>query len=80
VTRTWARRAIAVLTGIFVLTNALRTLQYLINFLGYRLEVHVRTFSLAIHPSEFSYPLIFLACALLMAGITYMLARAAWDL
>jgi hypothetical protein len=24
--------------------------------------------------------MIFLICALLMAGITYMLARAAWDL
>jgi len=80
VTRAWARHAIAVLAGLFVLTNALRTLQYLLNFLGYRLEVHLRTFSLAIHPSEFSYPLIFLVCALLMAGITYMLARAAWDL
>jgi len=80
VARSWVRRAIAVLTGIFVLTNALRTFQYLINFLGYRLEINFRIFSLAIHPSEFSYPLIFLVCTLLMAGITYMLARAAWDL
>jgi uncharacterized protein (DUF2062 family) len=80
VTQGWARRAIAILTGVFVLTNALRTLQYLINFLGYRLEINFRTFGLAIHPSEFSFPIIFLICALLMAAITYMLARAAWDL
>lgn len=80
VTKAWGRRIIAVLTGIFVVTNALRTLQYLINFLGYRLEIDFRALSLAIHPSEFSFPLIFLLCAILMAAITYMLARAAWDL
>jgi hypothetical protein len=76
----WGRRSIAILTGIFVLTNALRTLQYLINFLGYRLEINFRALSIAVHPSAFSFPIIFLICALLMAGITYMLARAAWDL
>ena len=80
VTRHWARRVIAVLTGIFVVTNTLRTLQYFINFLGYRLEINFRPLNLAIHPSEFSFPIIFLICALLMAFITYMLARAAWDL
>jgi hypothetical protein len=80
VTKEWARRAIAILTGIFVVTNALRTLQYFINFLGYRLELNFKTFSIAVHPSDFSLPLIFLVCALLMACITYMLARAAWDL
>jgi hypothetical protein len=80
VTKAWGRRIVAVLTGIFVVTNALRTLQYLINFLGYRLEINFRALSLAIHPSEFSFPLIFLLCAILMAAITYMLARAAWDL
>ncbi len=80
VARRWAQRIIAALTGIFVVTNALRTLQYLINFLGYRLEINFRALSLAIHPSEFSFPLIFLLCAILMAAITYMLARAAWDL
>jgi hypothetical protein len=80
VTKRWGRRTIAILTGIFVVTNALRTLQYFINFLGYRLELNVRAFSIAVHPSEFSFPLIFLVCALLMACITYMLARAAWDL
>src|SRR3712207_215720 len=36
ITRPWARRAIAILTGIFVVTNTLRMLQYFINFLGYR--------------------------------------------
>ncbi len=80
VTRRWARRTIAIVTGIFVVTNALRMLQYFINFLGYRLELNFRTFSIAVHPSEFSFPIIFLICALLMAGITYILARAAWDL
>lgn len=80
VTNAWGRRAIAILTGIFVVTNALRTLQYLINFLGYRLEINFTAPSLAMHPSEFSFPLIFLLCAILMAVITYMLARAAWDL
>jgi glucan phosphoethanolaminetransferase (alkaline phosphatase superfamily) len=76
----WAQRIIAVLTGLFVVTNTLRTLQYFINFLGYRLEINLTTLSLAVHPSEFSFPIIFLLCALLMACITFMLARAAWDL
>jgi hypothetical protein len=80
VTKRWVRRTIAILTGVFVVTNALRTLQYLLNFVGYRLEINFRAFSLALHPSEFSFPIIFLVCAILMAGITYMLARAAWDL
>jgi hypothetical protein len=80
VAKGWARRGIAMLTGVFVVTNALRTVQYLINFLGYRLEINFKTAGLAVHPSEFSLPIIFLICALLMAGITYMLARAAWDL
>jgi hypothetical protein len=80
VTKAWVRRTIAILTGVFVVTNALRTLQYFINFLGHRLEINFRAPSLAIHPSEFSFPLIFLVCAILMAAITYMLARAAWDL
>ena len=80
VTRRWARRTITILTGIFVVTNALRMLQYLINFVGYRLEINFKAWSIAVHPSEFSFPIIFLMCALLMACITYMLARAAWDL
>jgi hypothetical protein len=80
VTRGWARRAIAILTGIFVVTNALRMCQYLINFVGYRLELNFKTLTIAVHPSEFSFPIIFLICGLLMAAITYMLARAAWDL
>jgi hypothetical protein len=80
VTRGWALRGIAILTGLFVVTNTLRTLQYLVNFLGYRFEISFRTRNLAIHPSEFSFPILFLICALLMALITYMLARAAWDL
>jgi glucan phosphoethanolaminetransferase (alkaline phosphatase superfamily) len=80
VSHRWVQRAIALLTGLFVVTNTLRTLQYLVNFLGYRLEIHVKTFSVAVHPSEFSFPIIFLLCALLMAFITGMLARAAWDL
>jgi hypothetical protein len=80
VTRGWARRSIAIMTGVLVVTNTLRMLQYFINFLGYRLELNFRAFSVAIHPSEFAFPLIFLICALLMAGITFMLARAAWDL
>jgi hypothetical protein len=80
VTKGWARRTIAILTGIFVVTNALRMLQYLINFIGYRLEINFKALSIAVHPSEFSFPLIFLICALLMACITYMLARAALDL
>jgi hypothetical protein len=78
--RPWAQTAIRVLTSILVLTNGLRALQYFVNFLGYRLEIDFRHVSLAIHPSVFSFPLIFLICALLMACITYMLARAAWDL
>jgi len=78
--RRWAQRIIAVLTVLFVFTNALRTLQYFVNFLGYRFELSFRTFNIAVHPSEFSFPIIFLICALLMAFITYMLARAAWDL
>jgi len=80
VTKEWARRVIAILTGIFVVTNTLRMLQYLINFVGFRLELHFKMPPIAIHPSEFSFPLIFLICGLLMACITYMLARAAWDL
>jgi hypothetical protein len=80
VTQAWARRIIAILTGIFVVTNALRMLQYLINFVGYRLELNFRALTIAVHPSEFSFPIIFLICALLMACITYMLARAALDL
>jgi len=80
VTRGWAKRIIAVVTGILVVTNALRTLQYFINFVGYRLELNFRELSVAIHPSAFAFPFIFLICALLMAGITYMLARAAWDI
>jgi hypothetical protein len=80
VTKGWARRAIALLAGILMVTNALRMLQYLINFAGYRMELKIKELSIAIHPSEFSFPIIFLICGLLMAGITYMLARAAWDL
>jgi hypothetical protein len=80
VTQGWARRTIAILTGIFVVTNALRMLQYLINFVGYRLELNFKALTIAVHPSEFSFPIIFLICALLMACITYMLARAALDL
>jgi hypothetical protein len=80
VTKGWARRAIAILAGIFVVTNALRMCQYLINFVGYRLELNFKTMTIAVHPSEFSFPIIFLICGLLMAAITYMLARAAWDL
>jgi hypothetical protein len=80
VTRGWGRRTIAIMTGILVATNALRMLQYFINFLGYRLELNFRAFSIAIHSSEFAFPIIFLICALLMAGITFMLARAVWDL
>jgi hypothetical protein len=52
----------------------------LINFLGYRLELNFKALTIAVHPSDFSFPIIFLICALLMAGITAMLARAAWDL
>ena len=93
VTRWWARRAIAMLTGILVVPNVLRSLQYFINFLGYRLEIAtadtltssksifaIGRFGLVIHPSEFSFPILFLICALLMMCIVYMLARAAWDL
>jgi hypothetical protein len=80
VTRGWARRTVAILTGILVVTNALRMAQYAINFVGYRVEISLKALSLAVHPSEFSFPIIFLMCALLMACITYMLARAAWDL
>jgi hypothetical protein len=80
VTKGWARRTIALLTGMFVVTNALRMLQYLINFVGYRLELNIKELTIAIHPSEFSFPIIFLICGLLMACITYMLARATWDL
>ncbi len=94
----WARKSIVALTSLFVATNALRTLQYLLNFLGYRLEVNfqrvqyfinllgyhleinLRQPSLALHPSEFTFPILFLINTLLMGFITYMLARAAWDL
>jgi hypothetical protein len=71
---------VVVLANFFVVSNWLRMLQYFVNFLGYRVELNFRAFSLVIHPSDFSFPLIFLVCALLMACITYMLARAAWDL
>ena len=77
--RFWVKKTVVVLTYIFVVTNALRTLQYVLNFLGYRLEINVRHFNVAIHPSEFTFPIIFLICAFLMVFITYMLARAAWD-
>ena len=80
VTKAWARRLITILTGIFVVTNTLRMLQYLISFVGFRLELHFKMPWITIHPSEFSFPLIFLICGLLMACITYMLARATWDL
>ena len=80
VTSVWARRIIVILTGIFVVTNTLRMFQYLINFVGFRLELHFKAPLIAIHPSEFSFPLIFLICGLLMGCITYMLARATWDL
>ncbi|MGH8056297.1 MAG: hypothetical protein ACREOH_03550 [Candidatus Entotheonellia bacterium] len=80
VTFTWAQKAIQILTGLLVVTNGLRALQYFTNFLGYRLEIDFRRFSIAMHPSEFAFPLLFLICGLLMACITYMLARAAWDL
>ena len=80
VTRAWAQRTIQVITSLLVVTNGLRALQYFINFLGYRLEIDFRRFSLAMHPSEFAFPLLFLICGLLMACITYLLARAAWDL
>jgi hypothetical protein len=80
VTKQWARRTIALMTGILVVTNALRMLQYFINFVGYRLELNFKGLTLAVHPSEFSFPLIFLICGLLMACITWMLARAVWDL
>jgi hypothetical protein len=71
---------VIVLANFFVVSNWLRMLQYFINFLGYRLEINFRALSIAVHPSEFSFPIIFLICAVLMACITYMLARAAWDL
>jgi hypothetical protein len=80
VTTQWGRRLIAIMTGILVVTNALRMLQYFINFVGYRLELSFTAKTIAVHPSEFSFPIIFLICGLLMACITYMLARAAWDL
>lgn len=80
VTQPWVQRTIAVFTGVLVVTNTLRALQYFINFLGYRLEINFRTFGLAVHPSEFSLPYVFLLCAFLMGFITFMLARAAWDL
>ena len=60
VTRVWARRIIVILTGIFVVTNTLRMFQYLINFVGFRLELHFKAPLIAIHPSEFSFPLHFL--------------------
>jgi hypothetical protein len=74
------RVIVVVLANFFVVSNWLRMLQYFINFMGYRLELNFRPLSVAVHPSEFSFPIIFLICGLLMAGITYMLARAAWDL
>ena len=80
VRRGWVRKSIVALTSLFVATNAIRTFQYLINFLGYRLEIDFRQFGVAVHPSEFTYPILFLINTLLMALITYMLARAAWDL
>jgi uncharacterized membrane protein len=79
-TQRWAKRAIAILSGILVVSNALRMLQYFVNFAGYRLEINFKAFTIAVHPSVFSFPIIFLICGLLMAGITYMLARAVWDL
>ena len=73
-------RVIVLVLANFRVSNWLRMLQYLINFVGLSPGVTFKAVPIAVHPSEFSFPIIFLVCGLLMAGITYMLARAAWDL
>ncbi len=67
------------LTKVFVVTNGLRSLNFLINFFGLRLESHFGPFTLHFHPSQFTFHPIFLVNALLTAFIAYMLVRAAWD-
>lgn len=73
-------KIVVFLTKLFVVTNGLRSLNFLINFFGLRLELHFGPFTLHFHLSQFTFHPIFLVNALLTAFIAYMLARAAWDL
>lgn len=73
-------KIVVFLTKIFVVTGALRSLNFLMNFFGVRFESHFRPFRLHLHPSEFMFHPIFLLNAVLTGVIAFMLARAAWDL
>lgn len=73
-------KVVVFLTKVFAVTNGLRSLNFLINFFGLRLESHFGPFTLHIHLSQFTFHPIFLVNAYLTAFIAYMLARAAWDL
>ncbi len=73
-------KIILFLTKVLIVTNSLRSLNFLINFFGLRLESHFGPFALHFHLSQFAFHPIFLVNAYLTAFIAYMLARAAWDL
>ncbi|MFQ5882570.1 MAG: hypothetical protein ACE5I9_08885 [Candidatus Methylomirabilales bacterium] len=73
-------KAVVFLTRVFVVTSGLRSLNFLINFFGLRLESHFGPFTLHFHVSQFTFHPIFLVNAVLTALIASMLARAAWDL
>lgn len=73
-------KGLVFLMKLFVVTNSLRALNFLINFLGLHVELHVRPMVIHLHPSQFTFHPIFLLNTLLMAAIAFMLARAAWDL
>lgn len=73
-------RVLVFLMKLFVVTNGLRALNFLVNFLGLHVELHFRPMVIHFHPSQFAFHPIFLLNSLLMAAIASMLARAAWDL
>ncbi len=73
-------KIVVFLIKLFVVTGSLRSINFLINFFGLRVELHFRPFMLHFHPSQFTFHPIFFINALLTAFIAYMLARAAWDL
>lgn len=76
----WLSKTATGVAMILTLSNGLRCLNFLINFFGWRAESHFGPLTLHLHPSEFSFNPVFLINATLMGAITYLLARAAWDL
>ena len=73
-------RIVLFLIKLFVVTGGLRSINFLINFFGLRVEPHFGPFAIHFHPSQFAFHPIFFINMLLTAFIAYMLARAAWDL